>query len=103
MRARDNPEPGPIRQAFGWLLIVVSPVPGIFSFVGLFQTWDRLGQANSPIWTLPIVMLCYLTFTAALLCVGRGLLSGRDKLVWNGSNLFWGTMTVFLTLFFVFD
>ncbi|HJN44895.1 MAG TPA: hypothetical protein QF572_12030 [Vicinamibacterales bacterium] len=87
----------------GWLLIVASPVPVVFFVVALFQSWERLDQLNSPLWVLPIVMLCYVAFGAAFLWLGRGLVSGRDKLVWNGGNLFFGTLAVFLTLFFIFD
>ena len=95
-------KPGPLRRAFGWLLIAVSPV-FCFPFVVLFQQWDRLGQANSPLWILPIVMLCYAAFTAAFVCVGSGLVSGRTQLAKNGCLLFVGMLIPFWTLFVIFD
>lgn len=97
------PTPGPVRRAVGWMLIVVSPVPVGFPVVALFQTWDRLGEANSPLWILPLVLLGYLGFTVALLCVGRGLVSGRTSLVINGGALFVGAFMVMFTLFSIFD
>ena len=97
------PKPGPGRRAFGWLLIILSPVPAIVPFVALFQTWDQLGQSNTPLWVLPLVMLCYVAFGAAFLWVGRGLVSGQDKFIWNGMFLLFGTVAAFVTLFGIFD
>ncbi len=97
------PKPDPIRQAFGWLVIAVSPVPFGIPVVGIIRTWDRIGQANTALWVLPLVMLCYAAYSAALLCGGIGLVSGRDKLVWIGVWLFSGTLLPFLILFAVFD
>lgn len=97
------PRPGPVRRAFGWLLILVSPVPVGFPIVALFQNWDRLGEIGSPFWVLPAVLLGYLGFTVAFLCVGRGLVSGRTKLVINGGALLVGAFMVMLTLFSIFD
>ena len=48
-------------------------------------------------------MGCYLAFTVALLYVGRGLVSGRTKLVINGGALLVGTAMVMFTLFSIFD
>ena len=59
-------KPGPLRRACGWLAIAVSPVPGVAPFVALFQSWDRLGDSSTPLWVLPLVMLCYVAFSAAV-------------------------------------
>ncbi len=91
------------QRAAGWLLIVVSPVPFGVAVVALFQSWDRLGQLNSPLWVLPAAMLCYGAFTAALLCAGIGLVSCRATLVRNGGWLFLGSLLTMLTLFSIFD
>ena len=96
-------KPGPLRRACGWLAIVVSPVPGVAPFVALFQSWDRLGDSSTPLWVLPLVMLCYAAFSAAVLWVGSGLVSGRAKRVRTGCWSFLGTLLPFLTLFSIFD
>ena len=97
------PKPGPVLRALAWLLIVVSPVPVVIPAVALFQNWDRLGEATSPLWVGPAVMLCYVTFGAAFLCVGRGVLTGRVTLAVGGGLLFFGALITFLGLFSTFD
>ena len=65
--------PGPLRRACGRLLIVVAPVPSVAPLVALFQSWDRLGEASTPHWVLPLVMLCYVAFSVAVLVRGERL------------------------------
>ena len=90
LAAQEVPwKPGPAGRAFGWLFISVSPV-FCYPFVAVFQRWDQLGEANSPLWVLPLVLLGYLGLTVAFVSVGRGVLGGRDKLIWNGTGLFLG-------------
>ena len=90
-------------KILGWLLVIVSPGPCIGVAVLLFRNWARLGEANSPLWVLALVVLCFVACTAVFLCVGSGLLSGRSKLVSSGAWLFAGTLTTYLTLFAIFD
>ena len=91
-------KPGPAGRAFGRLLISASAV-FCYPFVAVFQRWDQLGEANSPLW----VLLGYLGLTVAFVSVGRGVSSGRDKLIWNGTGLFFGMCLWLLTLFAIFD
>ena len=48
-------------------------VPNVAPLVALFQSWDRLGETGTPHWVLPLVMLCYVAFSVAVLVRGERL------------------------------
>ena len=67
------------------------------------QPWAQIGQSNTPLWALPLVLGCYATLPVAFLCVGRGLLTGRARLVKLGGARLVGAFVMGVTLFAVFD
>ena len=115
--ANDAPRLGPVapwrwwtsvaeRRAYGWLAIVVSLVCGVLPvWVSRFvlRDWDRLGQSNTPLRVLPLVLACYAAPAVTLLCVGRSLLSGRARIAKIGGAFLVGAFVTGATLFAVFD
>jgi hypothetical protein len=98
------PKPGLARRAVGWLLIVVSPVPAAFPFVITFLLWDQVPRPPfPPSWAIPFFLMSYLACTVALLWLGKGLMTGRDNLVWNGILLFFGALMAYVTVFSIVD
>ena len=94
---------GIVRHTFGWLLIAAALAVFCLPVVLIVRDWDRLGEANAPLLVISLVALCFVSFVGALLSVGCGVLRGRDRLVWNGILLFFGTFMAYVTLFAVFD
>ena len=95
--------PGPFGQALGWLVggagVLIVGLP----FRILRSEWDRIGQASSPLWVGPVVLLRYAVMGVGLLYVGRGLTAGRDALVRRGLNLSFGALLAGLILFVIYD
>ena len=94
------------RRAFGWVAIVVSLVccaPLVWVSTTMIRNWDRLGQSNTPFWILPLVLVGYAAPAVAMLCVGRGLLSGRVAIAKFGGGFLVAAVVTGITLFAVFD
>ena len=94
------------RRAFGWAAIVASLVccvPFVWASVAIIRTWDRIGQSNTPLWVLPLVLMCYAAPAVAMLCVGRGFLSGRTGIAKFGGGFLVAAVVTGITLFAVFD
>ncbi len=94
------------RRAFGWVAIVVSLgccAPLGWVSAAMIRDWDRLGQSNTPLWVLPLVLVCYAAPAVAMVCVGRGLLSGRAGIAKLGGGFLVAAVVTGITLFAVFD
>ncbi len=86
--------------------ILVSPVcfvPAVQVSAAMVRDWDRLGQSNTPLWVLPLLLVCYAAPGVAMLCVGRGLLSGRAGIAKLGGAFLGIAVTISVTSFAAFD
>jgi hypothetical protein len=96
----------PLGRRFGWfamLAAVAASIPPVLVAISVFRDWDRVAQAPTPLWVLPLVWLCYAAFPLALLCVGSGLLTGRVERATSGGLALVATLIVLVTLFNAFD
>ena len=94
------------RRAFGWVAIIVSLVCcalPVRILLSILRDWDRVGQSNTPLWVLPLVLVCYAAPAVAFLGIGHFLLSGRVSLLKFGGAFFLGAVVTGTTLFAVFD
>ena len=94
------------RRTLGYIAILGSLlccVPLVQVSAAMVRDWDRFGQSNTPLWVLPLLLLCYAAAPVSMLCVGRGLLSGRAGIAKFGGALLVAAVMTGLTLFAVFD
>ena len=94
------------RRTLGYIGILGSLlccVPLVQVSAAVVRDWDRLSQSNTPLWILPLLLLCYAAAPVAMLCVGRGLLSGRAGIAKVGGALLVAAVMTGITLFAVFD
>ena len=94
------------RRTLGYAAILVSLVcfvPAVQVSAAMVRDWDRLGQSTTPLWVLPLVLVCYAAPGVAMLCVGRALLSGRAGIAKLGGAFLAAAVVTGITLFAVFD